>query len=142
MNSQDRQTVSSRRRISRRVLVLGVLVTALVGATMLEVVSYFYLRMAEGYDGEHLMMHQFDDYKNIHPTPHYQDTRGVMHNAQGFRRDEDVPTQKPAGTYRIDRPVHIRSVGPLNIDGRGARFSAEEGADVPAIFVVSPSEKP
>ncbi|MBS0159871.1 MAG: SGNH/GDSL hydrolase family protein [Nitrospira sp.] len=101
MNSQDRQTVSSRRRISRRVLVLGVLVTALVGATMLEVVSYFYLRMAEGYDGEHLMMHQFDDYKNIHPTPHYQDTRGVMHNAQGFRRDEDVPTQKPAGTYRI-----------------------------------------
>lgn len=48
----------------------------------------------------------------------------------------------PAGTYRIDRPVHIRSVGPLNIDGRGARFSAEEGADVPAIFVVSPSEKP
>lgn len=91
----------ARRRISRLALVVGLLLTALVGGALLEIVSYLYLRMAEGYDGEHLMMHQFDDYKNIHPTPHYQDTRGVMHNAQGFRRAEDVPMEKPAGTYRI-----------------------------------------
>jgi hypothetical protein len=91
----------SARRVSRRAIVVGLLLTGLVGAVLLELCSYVYLRMAEGYDGEHLMMHQFDDYKNIHPTPHYQDTRGVMHNAQGFRRAEDVPMQKPAGTYRI-----------------------------------------
>ena len=47
------------------------------------------------------MMHQFDDYKNIHPTLHYQDTRGVTHNAQGFRRTEDVSATKPSGTYRV-----------------------------------------
>src|SRR5689334_2978954 len=56
---------------------------------------------SEGYDGRHMMNYQFDDYKNILPTPNYVDTRGVYHNAQGFRRREDVPREKPNGTYRI-----------------------------------------
>lgn len=88
-------------RISRRAVITGSILALCLGLALLELLSYVYLRGAEGYDGHHLMMHQFDDYKNIHPTPYYQDTRGVTHNAQGFRRTEDVSTTKPSGAYRI-----------------------------------------
>lgn len=88
-------------RISWRAIMTGSLLACVFGFSILEVASYLYLRVAEGYDGMHLMMHQFDDYKNIHPTPGFRDTRGVVHNAQGFRRAEDVLVDKPAGTYRI-----------------------------------------
>ena len=88
-------------RISRRVVITGSILALCLSLALMEFLSYVYLRVAEGYDGRHLMMHQFDDYKNIHPTPHYQDTRGVTHNAQGFRRTEDVSVSKPSGTYRI-----------------------------------------
>lgn len=87
--------------ISRRVMVTGSILSLCFGLAFLEIVSYLYLRVAEGYDGRHLMVHQFDDYKNIHPTPHYQDTRGVIHNGQGFRRTEEVSATKPPDTYRI-----------------------------------------
>jgi hypothetical protein len=88
-------------RISRRAVIVGSGLALCLGLALMEVVSYVYLQVAEGYDGHHLMMHQFDDYKNIQPTPQYQDTRGVTHNAQGFRRTEDVSATKPSGTYRI-----------------------------------------
>lgn len=88
-------------RISRRAVLAGSILALCFAAGLLEFFSYVYLRVAEGYDGHHLMMHQFDDYKNIHPTPHYQDTRGVTHNGQGFRRTEDVSMTKAPNTYRI-----------------------------------------
>ena len=88
-------------RISRRAVIAGSILALCSTLGFLEFASYVYLRVAEGYDGRHLMMHQFDDYKNIHPTLHYQDTRGITHNGQGFRRTEDVPMEKPPNTYRI-----------------------------------------
>jgi hypothetical protein len=47
------------------------------------------------------MRYEFDPYKNVLPTPNYVDTRGVHHNAQGFRRLTEVALDKPLGTYRI-----------------------------------------
>jgi hypothetical protein len=66
-----------------------------------EGLSSLYLRIFRGYDGKHLYQYDFDPYKNILPAANYVDTRGIRHNSQGFRRDEDVPLVKPAGTYRI-----------------------------------------
>ncbi|THJ19435.1 MAG: hypothetical protein CAF45_016230 [Nitrospira sp. CG24E] len=71
------------------------------GISTLEIVSYSYLRMFEGYDGKHLMTYEFDEYKNIQPTPNYHNTNGIHHNAQGFREDADTPREKDADTYRI-----------------------------------------
>ncbi|MBK9307123.1 MAG: SGNH/GDSL hydrolase family protein [Nitrospira sp.] len=88
-------------RITRRTVIVGAILALCFSVGCLELLSYAYLRAAEGYDGHHLMMHQFDDYKNIHPTPYYRDTRGVTHNGQGFRRAEDVSLAKPPNTYRI-----------------------------------------
>lgn len=88
-------------RISRWTVLIGSLLALCLSLVLMEFLSYVYLTAAEGYDGHHLMMHQFDDYKNIHPTPHYQDTRGVTHNGQGFRRTEDVSMIKAPNTYRI-----------------------------------------
>jgi hypothetical protein len=68
---------------------------------VLEVASYYYLRLVEGYDGTHLISYEFDDYKNIRPTPGYHNAKGIRHNAQGFRRDRDTPKEKPQDTYRI-----------------------------------------
>jgi lysophospholipase L1-like esterase len=67
----------------------------------LEVTAQLYLRVARGYAGGSFLQYQFDPYKNIHPTRGWVDTRGVVHNAQGFRRDEDVPRIKPPGTLRV-----------------------------------------
>jgi hypothetical protein len=68
---------------------------------VLELTATWYLKLVDGYDGKHLLQYQFDPYKNNLPTPNYVDTRGIHHNAQGFRRLTDVPVQKPAGSYRI-----------------------------------------
>jgi hypothetical protein len=68
---------------------------------VLEISSYAYLRIFEGYDGNHLMTYQFDDYKNIQLTPNYINTNGVAHNSEGFRRSEETSMEKSNGTYRI-----------------------------------------
>lgn len=83
----------------KKVLFIGVAVTfALV---LLEGASRVYLRAARGYAGGDFLQYQFDAYKNIHLSRNWTDTRGVRHNAQGFRRSEDVARSKPDGTYRI-----------------------------------------
>lgn len=69
--------------------------------TVFEITSVVYLKATRGYDGEHLLQYVFDPYKNISPTPNFVDTRGIKHNAQGFRRSQDVSISKPGGTYRI-----------------------------------------
>lgn len=73
----------------------------LLGASVLEVASCSYLQVFEGYDGTHLMTYDFDEYKNITPAPNYHNTKGIHHNAQGFREDVDTPREKGANTYRI-----------------------------------------
>ncbi len=71
-------------------------------AVALEVVAQIYLRMARGYDGGgEFLQYQFDPYKNIQLTPNWRDTRGVTHNAQGFREVEDVAREAAPGTLRI-----------------------------------------
>jgi hypothetical protein len=69
--------------------------------TVLELAAIWYLKTFRGYDGQHLYEYVFDQYKNILPAPNYADTRGIQHNAQGFRRSSDVAQHKPPGTYRI-----------------------------------------
>lgn len=85
--------------IVRRILPLA-MVTAFT-FVLLESGSFAYLRLFRGYDGEHLMNYEFDDYKNIRLTPNFRDTRGIQHNGQGFRRSQETPREKPVGTYRI-----------------------------------------
>ena len=84
-----------------RVKVAAYLLVTCFSFAVLELVSYGYLRVFEGYDGRHLMNYEFDDYKNIRPSPDYTNTRGIYHNSQGFRREEDIPKEKPENTYRI-----------------------------------------
>jgi hypothetical protein len=81
--------------------VFALLLVAGVCLAILEVGSYAYLRAFRGYDGVHLLNYEFDPYKNLRLAPNFHDTRGVHHNAQGFRRNEDTPTAKPAGTLRV-----------------------------------------
>ena len=74
----------------------------LFGFTLLEIGSFAYLRMFEGYDGAHLVSYEFDQYKNMRPTPNYHNNaKGIRHNAQGFREDVDTPLKKAPNTYRI-----------------------------------------
>lgn len=80
---------------------VGYALMGVVGLGVCELSAYLYLRMFAGYDGRHLMRYQFDDYKNIRLTPGYRDTRGVVHNGQGFRRSTDTARIKAAGVYRI-----------------------------------------
>jgi len=86
-------------RTLTRLVAYGLMV--LLGISVLEVASYSYLRVVEGYDGEHLMTYEFDEYKNITPTPNYHNSKGIHHNAQGFREDSDTSRAKGANTYRI-----------------------------------------
>lgn len=75
-----------------------------VGALMfcaLEVGACAYLKAFRGYDGEHLMSYQFDPYKTMRLTRGFRDTRGIQHNAQGFRASEPTPREKPPGTLRV-----------------------------------------
>lgn len=81
--------------------VTAFLVMVVLSLGILEAISYWYLRIFDGYDGKHLMNYEFDDYKNIRPMPNYVNTKGISHNSQGFRRSEDVTPDKPIGTYRI-----------------------------------------
>lgn len=87
--------------VRRRTKIVAYALMALLSFAVLEIASYAHLRLFKGYDGIHLMNYQYDDYKNIRPTPGYQNTRGIYHNAQGFRRKEDTPREKGGGTYRI-----------------------------------------
>lgn len=88
-------------KFSWKVKVTACLLVTIFSLAVLELVCYAYLRVFEGYDGRFLMNYEFDDYKNIHPSPGYTNTKGVYHNAQGFRRKDDTPKEKPDNTYRI-----------------------------------------
>lgn len=90
---------SPRLPLWKKILFSAILGIIVVG--VLEAGSVVYLRIARGYDGEHLYQYVYDPYKNILPTPNYVDTRGIRHNANGFRRSEDVARTKPPGTYRV-----------------------------------------
>ena len=68
---------------------------------VVEFAAGWVLRLTHGYDGEHLLQYSFDSYKNIIPTPSYRDTRGVTHNAAGFRRASEVERQKGLGKFRV-----------------------------------------
>jgi len=86
---------------SRRKLLLFWLILVVFVLGVLQLGAYIYLRVARGYDGQHLMQYEFDPYKNILPTRNYVDTRGIRHNSVGFRRSSEVSRAKPAGTIRI-----------------------------------------
>ena len=73
----------------------------LIAAIALEVGTRVTLRFVRGYDGRHLYQYAFDPYKNLLPTPGFVDTRGIRHNAVGFRRSSEVSVEKPTGTYRV-----------------------------------------
>src|SRR5262249_3478246 len=73
----------------------------LICLVVFELSAYMYMRLFTGYDGAHLMSYEFDDYKNIRLTPGYRNTRGVIHNGQGFRRSTETSKLKPNGVYRI-----------------------------------------
>lgn len=91
-------TTLPRRRL---VVVTAVLLVAVLSVLLFEGLSYLYLRLYEGYDGVHLMNYEFDDYKIIRPTPNYVNSKGIYHNAQGFRERLDTPRQKEPGVMRI-----------------------------------------
>ena len=95
----DEGPVAGKVRTSVRIVAFFIVLG--VSFAILESISYFYLRVMEGYDGEHLITYEFDDYKNVHPTPGYHNAKGIHHNAQGFRRDQDTPREKHKDTYRI-----------------------------------------
>jgi hypothetical protein len=88
-------------QLSTRKKVFFTLLLLAVFGGMAEVAARLYLRQFKGYTGGKLLQYEFDPYKNITPTPGYVDSRGVTHNAQGFRRTSDVAREKPPGTYRI-----------------------------------------
>jgi lysophospholipase L1-like esterase len=93
--------VSKTKLRSGRVKVVGYVLMVVITLGVFELSAYLYLRIFAGYDGQHLMSYQFDDYKNIQLTPGYRNTHGVFHNPQGFRRSTDTARAKPAGVYRI-----------------------------------------
>ncbi len=80
---------------------IALLITTVLCGIILELGSYHYLRATRGYDGVHLMNYQFDPYKIIQLTPDYVDERGIVHNAEGFRRQTDTPAAKPPDTLRV-----------------------------------------
>lgn len=82
-------------------VLFGTVVLAIV-AVALEVLGQVFMRVARGYDGGEFLQYEFDAYKNIQLSRNWVDTRGVVtHNAQGFRRTENVSREKPEGTFRI-----------------------------------------
>ena len=98
----DRANSSVRKEgVGKLTRVIAYSLMIIFSATALELASYAYLRIFEGYDGQHLMNYQFDDYKNVRLTPNYHNSRGIHHNAQGFRRTEDTPKNKGTDIYRI-----------------------------------------
>src|SRR5262245_58394022 len=89
------------RRRSRWVKAVAYPLMGLICLVVFELSAYMYMRLFTGYDGAHLMSYEFDDYKNIRLTPGYRNTRGVIHNGQGFRRSTETSKLKPNGVYRI-----------------------------------------
>ena len=88
-------------QLSTRKKLFFTLLLVAVFAGLAEGAARVYLHQFKGYTGGKLLQYEFDPYKNITPTPSYVDSRGVAHNAQGFRRSSDVARAKPPGTYRI-----------------------------------------
>jgi hypothetical protein len=93
--------VEARPKLTWRVKAIAYCLMVGIACTVLEAGAYIYLRVFSGYDGQHLMNYEFDDYKNIRPTPGYRNAKGIYHNAQGFRREANVTREKQEGTYRI-----------------------------------------
>lgn len=83
----------------KRLLFSSILLLLVLGT--LELIAQVYLRTARGYAGGSFLQYEFDPYKNIHPVPNWEDKRGVRHNAQGFRRSEDVTREKGPNTFRV-----------------------------------------
>lgn len=88
-------------RFGWQIRVCGYTLIALFLFGVLELLSYTYLRVVDGYDGRHLMNYQFDDYKNIRLTPNFSNSKGIYHNPQGFRRNESTQMETPPGRFRI-----------------------------------------
>lgn len=86
---------------SRWRLRLFALITALLVVGVLEGAGQWYLRTFRGYAGGEFQQYQFDPYKNIELTRSWRDTRGISHNAEGFRRRSEVARPKPPGTLRV-----------------------------------------
>lgn len=80
---------------------LFALLTVLLVGGVLEGAGQWYLRAFRGYTGGEFQQYQFDPYKNIELTRNWRDSRGITHNADGFRRRGDVARPKPAGTLRV-----------------------------------------
>ena len=99
--NNDTTLALARPAVSRRVKAIGYLLMVIVSCATLEIAAYGYLRLFEGYDGTHLMNYEFDDYKNIRLTPYYQNTKGIYHNGQGFRRNQETPKAKEEGVFRV-----------------------------------------
>ncbi len=76
-------------------------VLALILFVILEVGASLYLRATAGYAGGAFQQYEYDPYKSIGLSRNWEDTRGVRHNAQGFRRDSNVVREKPEGTFRV-----------------------------------------
>jgi hypothetical protein len=87
--------LSLTKRIAFGLILLGIVLT------LFELGAQVYLRATRGYAGGEFMQYQFDPYKNIMLTPNWRDTRGVSHNAQGFRRTTPVQQAKAPGTFRV-----------------------------------------
>lgn len=83
----------------KKALFSGILLLVFFG--ILEGMAQVYLRAYRGYGGEAFLQYQFDPYKNIHLSRSWTDTRGVVHNEQGFRESESVALAADEGTYRI-----------------------------------------
>jgi hypothetical protein len=77
------------------------LVILVLTAAVLELSAAWYLRYSRGYDGHYLLQYEFDPYKVISPTRNFVDTRGLRHNAQGFRHPTEVAREKAPDVYRI-----------------------------------------
>jgi len=85
--------------LRKRILFSAILIVLL--GLILETGACVYLKATRGYDGEHLMQYGFDPYKNMRLVPGYVDSRGIRHNAQGFRHDGPVSRRKADDTTRI-----------------------------------------
>ena len=83
----------------KRWLFSGILLLLVLGLG--ELAASVFLRVTRGYDGRHLYQYDYDAYKNILPARNYVDTRGIVHNAQGFRRTTNVSVVKAPGAIRV-----------------------------------------
>jgi lysophospholipase L1-like esterase len=100
-NRTTQQLMASTTELStRKKLLFSLILLAIVAGTV-ELATRFYLRQFKGYTGGSLLQYEFDPYKNVLPTRNYVDSRGLEHNAQGFRRSSDVTREKQLGTFRI-----------------------------------------